>query len=132
MNTTASKFLKAILAALSFLPALAMAAGTDAVSAGLNNSGFMSLFGLGGLAAEHTLSGLILGIITLLLFFAGAVAILFIIIGGFWYITSAGNEEQAEKGKNALFNAIIGIVIILMSYAVVRVISNTVSSSSAF
>ena len=53
-----------------------------------------------------------------------------IIIGGYWYLTSAGNAETAEKGKTAVVNAIIGIVIILMSYAIIAVIGNTIIGTS--
>lgn len=56
------------------------------------------------------------------------VAVLFLIIGGFWYITSAGNEETATKGKSTVINAIIGIIIIVLSYVIVNVVSNLVAS----
>lgn len=59
-----------------------------------------------------------------MLLFAGIIAVVFIIYGGYLYITSAGNEESAEKGKNTMVNAIIGIVIIVLSYVIVNVIVN--------
>src|SRR4051812_8481916 len=37
-----------------------------------------------------------------MLAFAGGIAVVFIIIGGYLYITAAGNEEQAEKGRKTL------------------------------
>ncbi len=58
------------------------------------------------------------------------IAVLFLIIGGFWYITSAGNEETAAKGKSTVINAIIGIVIIILSYVIINVVSNLVSGGS--
>jgi hypothetical protein len=76
---------------------------------------------------ESTLNGFIVTIIGWLLSISGAIAILFVIIGGFRYITSAGNEESAEAGKKTVINAIIGIVVIILSYVIVNVISNTVS-----
>lgn len=42
-----------------------------------------------------------------------------LIIGGIMYVTSAGNEEQAQKAKNTITWAIIGIVIIAISAAVI-------------
>ena len=62
---------------------------------------------------------------------AFAIAVLFLIIGGFWYITSAGNEETAEKGKGTVINAIIGIVIIVLSYIIVQVVSRLVASNNS-
>jgi uncharacterized membrane protein YwzB len=76
-----------------------------------------------------SVSGLIRMVINWLLGIAFGIAVLFLIIGGFWYITSAGNEETAEKGKKTAVNAIIGIVIIILSYVIVNVVSNLVASS---
>jgi len=78
--------------------------------------------------AGTTVNGLIRTVINWLLGIAFAVAVLFLIIGGFWYITSAGNEEQAEKGKSTAVNAIIGIVIIILSYVIISVVSNFVAN----
>ena len=75
-------------------------------------------------------NALIKNVINWLLGIAFGIAVLFLIIGGFWYMTSAGNEETAEKGKNTAINAIIGIVIILLSYVIVNVVAGLVSKSS--
>lgn len=80
---------------------------------------------------ETNLNSLITTVINWLLGIAFGIAVLFLIIGGFWYITSAGNEETAEKGKNTAINAIIGIVIIILSYVIVNVISNFVGGSNS-
>ncbi|MDE2311950.1 MAG: TrbC/VirB2 family protein [Patescibacteria group bacterium] len=83
-----------------------------------------------GLNCQATnVNSLIKTVINWLLGIAFGIAVLFLIIGGFWYITSAGNEETAEKGKNTAINAIIGIVIIILSYVIVNVVANLVSSS---
>jgi len=65
--------------------------------------------------------------ITYSLAMAGGVAILFLIVGGFWYLSSAGNEELAEKGKKTLVNALLGLVVIIMSAAIVRIVASTLS-----
>jgi amino acid transporter len=79
---------------------------------------------------DTTVNGLIKTVINWMLGIAFGVAVLFLIIGGFWYITSAGNEETAEKGKNTAINAIIGIVIIILSYVIVNVVANLVTSGT--
>jgi amino acid transporter len=85
-----------------------------------------------GLNCQTTsVNGLIKIVINWLLGIAFGIAVLFLIIGGFWYITSAGNEETAEKGKSTAINAIIGIVIIIMSYVIINVISSLVSSPNS-
>lgn len=54
--------------------------------------------------------------------FLGFIAILIVIYGGFLYVTDAGKGEQTEKGKKAIQYAMIGIVIILGSFALVNTI----------
>ncbi len=78
-----------------------------------------------------TLNGFIRLGINWLLGIAFGIAVLFLIIGGFWYITSAGNEETAEKGKNTAINAIIGIVIIILSYVIVNVVAKLVTDTNS-
>jgi hypothetical protein len=67
---------------------------------------------------------LVTRIINFLLAVAAIVAIFFIIIGGFRYIISAGNPDQAKAGKQTLFNAVIGLAIIILSYVIVTVVNN--------
>jgi uncharacterized membrane protein YwzB len=55
------------------------------------------------------------------------VAVLFIIIGGFWYMTSAGNENQARKGRDTLLYALLGTIVIIMSYVIVSFVVTAVS-----
>lgn len=82
-----------------------------------------------GLPCETRASDLILRVINIALTVAGLISVLFLIIGGFRYITSAGNEESAEQAKKIITNAIIGIVVIILSFVVVRVISNALVSN---
>jgi len=79
--------------------------------------------------SDLDVAGLIRLIINWLLGIAFAIAVLFLIIGGFWYITSAGNEETAEKGKNTAVNAIIGIIIIVLAYVVINVVAGLVAGN---
>ena len=52
----------------------------------------------------------------------------FLIIGGFKYVTSHGNEEQMEAAKKTVKAAIVGIVIIVMSYAIVAVVNDLLTT----
>ncbi len=80
--------------------------------------------GQAGLPCDTNLTQFIMKIINIALGVAGLIAVLFLIIGGFRYITSAGNEETAEQAKKIIVNAIIGIVVIILSFVIVRVIAN--------
>ncbi len=91
------------------------------VQGGLNNIG--SAFPVG--AQDESFENVIRVIITWALYIAAVVSVLIIIYGGFLYITSAGDAVQAKKGKTALFNAIIGLVIAILAYVIVQVVYNT-------
>jgi hypothetical protein len=78
--------------------------------------------------AGTSITGLITTIINWMLVLAGLIAVFFLVVGGFRYIAAGGNEEAAEKGKSTVINAIIGIVIIVLSYVIVNVVSNLVTN----
>lgn len=67
---------------------------------------------------------LLVDIIEILLYFAGGIAVLFLIIGGFQYIAARGNEETTEKAKKTITGAIIGIIIIVMAFAIVAIVNS--------
>ena len=71
---------------------------------------------------NKALDEVIMDITDWVLGFAGIIAILVIVYGGLLYLTSAGNEDQMEKGKKTLMWGILGLVIIGISYAIVYVI----------
>jgi amino acid transporter len=54
----------------------------------------------------------------------GLLSVAFLIYGGFQYMTAAGNEERAENGKKTIQNAIIGLVIVILSFVIVTVVVN--------
>lgn len=101
--------------------------GYNEVQRGLQTGGLQGMFGVGGLTSSQSLPELIANVIRLMLLFAGAIAVVFVIIGGYQYLTSGGNEEQAEKGKKTLINAIIGVVVVVLAYVIINVIVNLVS-----
>jgi hypothetical protein len=57
------------------------------------------------------------------LYFAGAVAIIYLLYGGILYITAGGDAEKATKGRTALINAVIGIAIIFFALAIIRLVT---------
>ena len=57
-------------------------------------------------------------ILTWLFGLLGAIAVIFFIYGGVTYLTAGGNEEQAKKGKTILIQAIVGILIVLVAFAI--------------
>lgn len=52
----------------------------------------------------------------------GAFALLFFIIGGLMWITSAGSAEKVKKGQSLMVNTVIGIIIIVVAWMAVNFI----------
>ncbi len=63
-------------------------------------------------------------IIRILLQFAGALAVLFIIFGGVLYVTSTGDPGRIGRAKNTISQAILGLVICIAAYGVVTFIAS--------
>lgn len=70
---------------------------------------------------------LLLTFVDFFLGFLGLLAVLMVIYGGFLYLTAAGDEGKTETGKKVILYSVIGIVIILIAFALV----NTVLSGLA-
>ena len=70
------------------------------------------------------ISTLITNITTLALGLAGAVAVIFIIIGAYGYLTAFGNEEKATKAKTTITWAIVGLVVMILARVLVSAIMN--------
>lgn len=72
-----------------------------------------------------TLNETIASIINLLSVIAGVLAVIFIIIAGLKYITSAGKQESVASAKKTLVYAVIGLIVVALSQILVRfVLSN--------
>lgn len=63
-------------------------------------------------------------IINLLLGFLGIIAVVIILVGGFKWMTAGGNEDGVAEAKKWIFSGIIGLVIILASYAIASFVLN--------
>ncbi|MFA5748080.1 MAG: hypothetical protein WC872_03105 [Candidatus Absconditabacterales bacterium] len=73
---------------------------------------------------ESTLFGIIQVVNKYLRFSLGAVTMGVLIYGGISLITAQGNEEKMKKANKLLLGSLVGILICIFSYAVVRLIVN--------
>jgi magnesium-transporting ATPase (P-type) len=64
-------------------------------------------------------------IIDLLLFLIGAISVIMIIIGGIRYVTSNGDQGQLQSAKNTILYSVIGLVVAILAYAIVRFVVTT-------
>jgi uncharacterized membrane protein (DUF485 family) len=70
----------------------------------------------------ENLPDLLSGLLDLLLGFASLVAILFLLIGAYNYLTAFGDEQKATKGKSTLTYAIAGIGVIVSAWIIVHTV----------
>jgi hypothetical protein len=59
-----------------------------------------------------------------LLSVAGAIALLMLIVGGVFYVTSSGNDQRIETAKKMITWTILGLILILLSYSIIIVIDD--------
>lgn len=72
--------------------------------------------------AEDATSALTVRIVNFILGFAGVVAIFFIINNAWFLIASGGSEETITQHKKGLMWAVVGLILIILSYSIIRFI----------
>jgi len=72
----------------------------------------------GGAPPEADLPTTLGKIIKIILSFMGIVLLVVVLYGGFLWMTAGGEEEKVRKAKDWIINGIIGLVIILLAYAI--------------
>lgn len=73
----------------------------------------------------------VINVVNFILGFLGLAAVIVIIYAGILYLTAAGNEDNTGKAKNAVKYAVIGIVLITASYAIVNTLITYVGSGES-
>lgn len=71
-------------------------------------------------AATNTLIMFVGSIISQVLLFTGALTIFFLIISGINYVFAFGKDERIEKAKRGIFWSLVGLVTVLLSYAIAQ------------
>jgi uncharacterized membrane protein len=61
---------------------------------------------------------------------AGIVAVVFVLYGGFRYLTSQGNPENIKAAGSTLLNAIVGVIIAFLAAGVVGFLGNKLGATS--
>jgi hypothetical protein len=91
---------------------------------------------IGGLLAPirpangtFSIAELIVIVFNYLIIIAGVLALFYLIWAGISYITAGQDDAKAGKAKTGIFNAIIGIVVILISYLIISWVSNLVRTT---
>lgn len=117
-----------LIAFLPALPAAAQLAGRDEVELS-PPIGSDILPGGQILEAENiktsfVFSKLIPFLITYAIRLAVALSVIAIIIGGYQYMTAYGNEEKHKAAQKTITYAVIGLIIAIMAYGLVKIITS--------
>ncbi len=100
-------------------------AAPDPLSAGAGCSQGASqktnLFGQGGVftVAANTL-----------IFLVGAISVIYLIIGGLRYVISNGDSKAVTSAKDTILYAIVGVVVAVISFALVQFVINALNSAA--
>ncbi len=71
---------------------------------------------------EGSIRLLVLRIINFFLGFLGILAVIMVIYGGVTYVTAAGSDESIGNAKKIILYSLVGIIVILLSFAIVNTI----------
>ena len=88
--------------------------------------GVFNPFNIGSQNTDATLTfskivGIVMGWV---LAIVAIIAFVYLIISGVNYITAGGDAEKATKARAGILNAIIGIVVVVLSYFILRFAAN--------
>lgn len=103
--------------ALTLFSALPVAEATTILNPGDNPDAVSSATG-----GETSIRALALRIVNYFLGFLGLVAVIMVIYGGVTYVISAGNDEAVGNAKKIIQYALIGIIIVLISFVAVQAV----------
>ncbi len=125
--TTLKTYLVSLAAAFALVfsaaPAL-VAAETTGVTQGPVGCGIELQTGnncpVDGKLGEEKVIGIIKQIINVASLLVGAVCVIMIIFGGFRYMVSGGDSSGVTTAKNTILYAVVGLVVVLLSQALVR------------
>ncbi len=84
------------------------------------------LFGMGDVDFKQALINFINFVLGLL----GLIALIMVLIGGFRWLVSMGEEEKIAVAKKTISGALIGMVLVLLSWAIVGFVLRTTANVS--
>jgi len=74
----------------------------------------------------HTVNIVIRWIYTIFM----VVAVVFVLLAAFQYLTSGGDKEKTKKANNMLMYAVIAIVIAILAFSITRIVGSVVQESN--
>lgn len=75
-------------------------------------------------------NGVFTKITNTILYAVGIISVIMLIYGGLRYITSGGDSKKVTDAKNTIMYAIIGLIIAILSYAIVNFVINAIGGET--
>ncbi len=79
---------------------------------------------------NDNLLDIIASVINILMGLLGVLAVLLFLYGGFTWMIAAGNPDKVETAKKIILAAVIGLIIIFLSWALAQFIVGTLSNAT--
>jgi hypothetical protein len=89
--------------------------GVDKIKAALGNSN--------GVTGTDNVSDLVLKYVNFALPYLALAAFLGFVYAGFLYVTAYGAEEQTGKAKKIMTYAVVGLIVVILSYGIVQLLT---------
>ncbi len=70
-------------------------------------------------------------VVQILLGFIGILFVVLIIVGGFRWMTSGGNEQKIDEAKRLITNATIGLVVVVLAYSIAFSVTKWLSTATS-
>lgn len=61
---------------------------------------------------------------------AALVAFIYLLMAGFQYITAGGDAAKAQTARTGIINALIGVIVIVVSYSILRYVGGNILSGN--
>jgi len=71
-----------------------------------------------------TLGGAISSILPFLITIAGMVAFLYLILGGFKYLTARDDPKAVDAARGTIVTALLGLLVVLLSFFIIRILED--------
>ncbi len=111
---------------IGLLLALTLSAGILFVAPGFVHASALSDFGeAAGFSTTATVPIIVARLIRTAISMVGILAVMLIILGGFKFMTAAGDPTKIQSAKRVITNAVIGLIIVFASFAITQFILNT-------
>lgn len=95
--------------------------GTTDTQTGVNN--LKTALGNSGVTKIDSVSELIVAYVNFALPYLALAAFLGFVYAGFLYVTAYGAEEQITKAKKIMIYAVVGLIVVILSYGIVQLLT---------